>query len=456
MHKLPHSVNVNGTRREAAVPRVVALSVVTLVVCVASAALFFPRSVNARASGTPPLVGVNYNHYAIDGCELNGGLLQFGDFGHPEIRAQLAAMHAAGIQTLRLFIWHMHDAGSQPWGVVSSAGGVLTSRARANLIWYLQAVRDAGFAQLSVVFGPEWTNNPIGFPDNMYDPTLFDENWNLIRTVRPIVKQYGPPSTHFDLLNEGAPSDYLATKDQLAAYDARVYTNYVDAFGNGDVTISSIVAWNDQSRLANLIQALRDTGRPLPTWFEIHAGGPTLLQDLQATDETLRDNGLSQPLVLGETDYNDPASAAAIRDFVTTSQRSLAEVMAWPLRPGSGCGAVSVAPPYRADEYIRALTGTGPATDVTVTLRRDRRLTATAPDRHPLLALEAGSYTFHIQDLSPTDNVHLVGPGINLKTSIHRGSTVTWSTKLSAGTYRLKSDTPSSKVHASFAVLATN
>jgi hypothetical protein len=429
---------------------------VVLSLAVAVAVARAPSTVDARTSASAPLIGVNYNHYAIIGCNLYGGLLAAGDFGHAAILQQLAAMHAAGLQTLRLFIWHMHDAGTQTWGVVSSAGGHLSDRARLNLIWYLKAVRAAGFLQLSVVFGPQGSNDPIGFPANMYDSSLFSENWNLIRSVRPIVKQFGPLSTHFDLQNEGAPSDYLATKDQLAAYDASVYANYVDAFGNEDVTISSIVAWNDQSRLANLIDALRATGRPLPKWFEIHAGGPTLLQDLQATDETLRAKGLTQSLVLGETDYNHAASAAAVHDFVTTSTRPLDEVMAWPLRPGSGCGAISVAAPYRGDEYIRALSRAKPATEVTATLGRDARLVVTAPDGHRLVALEGGAYTFHVHDLDRHHNVHLIGPGVSRRTSVRGRGDATWSVDLAPGTYRLVSDGASKIALASFEVLATN
>jgi hypothetical protein len=313
------------------------------------------------ASVSPPLIGANYNHYIISGCTLSAGLLSHGQSGRAMIKRQLAAMRAAGIETLRLFVWHMHDASEQGWGVVSSAGGTLGASELSNLVRYVSDVRAAGFKQLTVVFGPEWTNDPIGFPDNHYDASLFDENWNLIRTVRPLVKQYGPASTRFDLLNEGAPSDYLATKGQLADYVARMYSNYVEAFGSEDVTVSAIVGWNDQSRLSNLIDALRETGRPQPTWFEVHAGGPTLLQDLQATDATLTAKGLSQPLVLGETSYNDAAGAEAIRQFTASSPRPLAEVMEWPLRPASGCGAISVAPPYRADAYITALTGAPPA-----------------------------------------------------------------------------------------------
>ena len=30
--------------------------------------------------------------------------------------------------------------------------------------------------RLNVAFSPQWTNDPIGFPENHYDPSLFDEN----------------------------------------------------------------------------------------------------------------------------------------------------------------------------------------------------------------------------------------------------------------------------------------
>src|SRR5205085_5220865 len=129
-------------------------------------------------------------------------------------------------------------------------------------------------------------NDPVGYPQNTYDPSLFEENWQLIRFVRGIVKQYGPLDTRFDLFNEGAPSDYLATKTQVEEYLAHMYSNYVDAFGNNDVTVSSIVGANDQSRIANLIDTLRSTGRPLPTWFEVHAYSTNVLADLRAADAT--------------------------------------------------------------------------------------------------------------------------------------------------------------------------
>jgi hypothetical protein len=409
------------------------------------------------AAGGVPLIGANYSHFGVTVCDFGGqGIVASGTFDQALIKKQLAAMRAAGIETLRLFIWNMHDASGQTWGVVSSAGGRLGPAEEKNLIDYLTAVRSVGFKQLTVVFGPEWTSDPIGWPDNHYDPSLFDENWQLIRSVRPIVKQYGPRSVRFDLLNEGAPSDYLATKAQLEGYLAQMYSNYVDAFGNQDVTVSSIVGANDQSRISNLIDTLRSTGRPLPTWFEIHIYGNTPLEDLRATDATLTAKGLTQPITIGETYYNDSATAAAVKTFIATASRPITEVIEWPLRRGSDCRDISVAPPYKADAFIEALTGSPPPTALTASVGPGASVSMKTPDGDPLTALEAGDYTLAVSDLSAKDNFHLVGPGINIATTKRFVGTKTWTLRLTAGTYRYRSDRKAPHLRGSFAVLATD
>jgi hypothetical protein len=408
------------------------------------------------AAGGVPLIGANYSHFGVTACDFGGrGIVASGTFNRGLVKKQLAAMRAAGIETLRLFIWNMHDASGQTWGVVSSAGGRLGPAEEKNLINYFTAVRNAGFKQLTVVFGPQWTNDPIGWPDNHYDPSLFDENWQLIRFVRPLVKQYGPPSVHFDLLNEGAPSDYLATKVQLESYLAQMYSNYVDAFGNQDVTVSSIVGANDQSRISNLIDTLRSSGRPLPTWFEIHIYGATPLEDLRATDATLTAKGLMQPITIGETYYNDSETAAAIKTVIASASRPITEVIEWPLRRNSDCRDISVAPPYEADAFIEALTGSPPPTALTASVGPGA-MSLKTPGSDPLTALEAGDYTLTVSDLSAKNNFHLIGPGVNMATTKRFVGTKTWTLRLTAGTYRYRSDRKASHLRGSFAVLTTD
>jgi hypothetical protein len=338
-----------------------------------------------------PLVGVNYSTFGDNGCDFGGyGIVAAGAGNRRLIRHQLAAMRAAGIETLRTFIWSMHDASGQTWGVVR-----------------------LGFVRLSVSFSPQGPNDPIG---DDYDPSLFDENWQLIRYVRGIVKQYGPPDTRFDLIDEGAPFDSEATKTQLEEYIAQMYSNYVDAFGNADVTVSTNPSANDQSDLVNLINTLRSTGRPLPTWFDTHIYSPDPLADLRATDATLSTEGLSQPITVGETYYGDRSTAWALETFATTSSRRLGEVIPWPLVRGSSCTAISVPPPYRANAFITALTGSPPPQRIAVTVGPGRTLTLTTPYGQPVTALEAGHYTFSVTDRSKADNVRITGPAVNVAT----------------------------------------
>jgi hypothetical protein len=403
-----------------------------------------------------PLVGINYSTFGDVGCDFSGyGIVAYGAGNRMLISQQLAAMRAAGIQTLRTFIWSTHDASGQSWGVVSSAGGRLGPTETKNLINFVSDVRRLGFLRLDVAFSPQGANDPIGYPQNDYDPSLFDENWQLIRYVRGIVKQYGPSDSRFDLLNEGAPSDYLATKTQLENYVAQLYSNYVDAFGNNDVTVSSIVGANDQSRIANLIDTLRSTGRPLPTWFEVHTYSTDVLGDLRATDATLTAKGLSQPITLGETYYDDPLAASAVETSVTTSSRRIDEALTWPLARGSSCQAISVPPPYKADAFITALTGSPPPHGVAVTVGPGRTLALTTPYGQRLTALEAGKYSFAVADRSRTDNFRIIGPGVNVATGRRFRGHKTWTLRLKPGTYRYRSDRQKSHLHGAFTVLAT-
>jgi hypothetical protein len=400
---------------------------------------------------------MNYSNYGVAGCQVADGVVQWGDdpYSRMVIRRQLVAMRAAGIQTLRTFIWSMHDATGQNWGVVSSAGGQLGPTETKNLINFVSEVRQLGFARLEVAFSPQWTNDPIN-PNNHYDPSLFDENWQLIHYVRGTVKQYaGPLDTRFDLLSEGAPSDYYPTKTQLETYIAQMYSNYVDAFGNADVTVSLIADANDQSRIANLIDTLRSTGRPLPTWFELHSYD-NVLGDLRAADATLTAEGLSQPITLGETYYNDPSSASAVKTFAATSSRPLEEVLAWGLRRKDGINGCFVPPPYKADAFITALTGSPPPHEVAATVGPGGTFTLTIPDGQPVEALEAGMYSFTVADRSRSDNFDLTGPAVNVATGRRFRGHKTWTLRLKPGTYHYRSDRQKSHLKGSFAVLATH
>ena len=413
-----------------------------------------------KDSSPVPLIGANYTHYASPSCSLDlsyGIVTQYDWPGvRAQVRAQLAAMRAAGMQSLRLLLWYMSDAAGQDWGVVSSVGGQLAEPYRSNLIHYLGDVRRAGFAQLTLSFGPNWTNDPLG---TNYDPAMFDEDWAFVRDVRPMLERYGPASTRVDLMNEGAPPSFLAPAAlaQDEGWITRMWSNYVDAFGSTDASFSSVGAdgpYDTADRVQNLIDALRASGRPLPTWFDIHPAYDynLTLSTLQAVDKLLTGDGLSQPLVIGEEAYNDSGVARAIAQFTATSPRRVLEVMEWPKGAGGECRDISVSPPYRADAYITALSGSPPSSTLAATVTPNA-ISFRTPYHQPVTALEAGKYEVVVSDTSLRTGFQLVGAGANTKTGDRFRGTVRWRLNLRPGTYHYRADGSRDNLRQSFVVL---
>jgi hypothetical protein len=415
-----------------------------------------PAAVKESAPAT--LIGANYTHYVNPSCSLDYGIITHYDWPgvRRRVRVQLAAMRAAGIQSLRLLLWYMSDATGQNWGIVSSGGGHLAEPYRSNLIHYLSDVRQAGILQLTLAFGPTWTNDPLG---TNYDPAMFDEDWNFVRDVRPLLKRYGPPSTRVDLMSEGAPPSWLGpiAFAQDEDWITRMWSNYVDAFGSADASFSSVGAdgpYDTANRIQNLIDALRASGRPLPSWFDIHPAynyGGTL-STLEGVDALLTGDGLRQPLVIGEEAYNDSEVARAIAQFTATSSRRVLEVMEWPLGADRRCKDMSVSPPYRAGTYITALSGSPPSTTLTAAATTNA-ITFETPYRQPITALEAGQYRIIVHDSSSRNGFQLIGPGMSRKTGLRFRGTVIWRLSLRPGTYRYRSARGSATPQHTFSVL---
>jgi plastocyanin len=66
--------------------------------------------------------------------------------------------------------------------------------------------------------------------------------------------------------------------------------------------------------------------------------------------------------------------------------------------------------------------------------------------------LKAGRYTISVQDKSGFHNFHLMGPGVNKKTTVSEVKTKTWTVTLKKGTYRYVCDPHSSQMKGSFKV----
>jgi Copper binding proteins, plastocyanin/azurin family len=66
-------------------------------------------------------------------------------------------------------------------------------------------------------------------------------------------------------------------------------------------------------------------------------------------------------------------------------------------------------------------------------------------------SVPAGRYRIRVRDAARTQNFHLIGPGLNRKTTVAGRSSPTWTVTLRRGTYRYRSD-PSRRLRGSFRV----
>jgi hypothetical protein len=381
-----------------------------------------------------PLLGANFIRYweRPPNCGGPSVLLKYQISSVRDIvRNQLAAMRAAGLSTLRLFIYHATNIRGDEYGLISSAGGRLAEPYRTNLAQFLDDVRAAGFSSTTVTFNPWYENDPIGYTPYPYKPALLAENAAFIADIRPIIKAHGPPTTRIDLINEGAPDDW---QPELRDYVSEMWKRYADAFGTGDVLVSIIVKSDEggsTSRLENLIALLRATGRGLPTVFQVHPSwsGSGALRDLRAIDAVLAREGLSQPLVIGEEAYNSEGAAAGIAAFLRETQRPVLEIMEWPLEtPGTRWTRCPSAP-YRVDAFMRALGRTP--------LRLNGRVDPHGPQLTSsgvaVTALGAGRYQVVATDRSKRDGFRLFVGDRRLQTGARYRGTARWTVRLDEG-----------------------
>jgi hypothetical protein len=407
-----------------------ALSMVS--VCTACIVVVATSATAARRDVSHPLVGADY--YSTD---CRGGPNLILEAADPTLeREQLFAMHTAGLNSMGLVLNYTTDPNhvdNHGGAMLIQSDGTLGEPYRTRLIRYLTDVRDAGFTDVTLRFQPHGPNSPQpwtsgGYIDN-WDPSLYTDDWHFIQDVHGLAKQYGPPESHFDILAEGPVSDYIRSQlgSRIDDYMERLYTDYVNAFGSGDVFFSSIDKnpVNDDTILVNLIQDIKETGKPLPTWWglDIEFNGATAAQNLVYAESTLNAAGVSGSLALEETAYEDAGVSTAVKDYNATATHKVVQVEEYPSWGEAGCASA----PYTGDAYLNALgVQTGP-----LLARVDARgkPTFTATDGVPVIALLAGRhYTIVVTDASKTAGFRLSAlGGSRLQTTATFRGTITWS-----------------------------
>lgn len=105
-------------------------------------------------------------------------------------------------------------------------------------------------------------------------------------------------------------------------------------------------------------------------------------------------------------------------------------------------GAQPPPPPPPAPAPTRLNAGVGPGPTISL-----RNAAGTLVRR-----VRAGLFRITVRDRSRAHNFHLVGPGVNRRTTVAFRGTTTWSLRLRAGTYRFLCDPHSLRMKGSFRV----
>jgi hypothetical protein len=241
------------------------------------------------------------------------------DIAKDTIDADLQSMFDGGQRRLRLFLWTLSSGDGYQGAYIVAPGGAVPQRFLDNLTNLLASIRRIGFEEIIFVFGPLGDNQPFGtsFPGQLYQ-----DNWTVIQSVRPILLNAGIPYT-IDLFNEGIPDP---EQTQLIAYTQLLWKDYTAAFGSGDTLGFSIIA-NNPSRLPQIPLVY---GSNPPSVFDLHIyenPGATFTTALA----TLAQLGYrSVDWILGEVFYDDPISAEEFRTAMTSQGRPIRFLVQWP------------------------------------------------------------------------------------------------------------------------------
>jgi hypothetical protein len=299
----------------------------------------------APLPAAPAPGGSNYDFYYLNGCyrepyNVVNGFAQAPDI----IRYQLGQMRSAGQDRLTIGVFHHH--GAESGAVMDSSGGTLSTADMKGLADLLAAVRAAGFAEVTVAMNPLSPSNPGGW--GSWQPSLYDENWQLVQNVREVVATAGLPY-RMDLGNELTPS---TGQSVVMRYDQQMWRDYTAKYGSAD-SVGFSVNSNDPGQIPNVAKVYGDTPPPA---FDIHVYGDEYNQFV-GDDQQLRRQGYrTQPVIVGESYYNDPAAADGFARGSKDSGRQILYLTQWPKTRANApqCDQVDVAPPLDFSAYRAA------------------------------------------------------------------------------------------------------
>ncbi|ADO74948.1 hypothetical protein [Stigmatella aurantiaca] len=304
-------------------------------------------------------VGTNYNWDIVDTatCAYTAASRPFLKNYHlsgvrANVQAQLARMRENQVETLRFFAgWGDNQYQAGIGVVIFPPTTTLPQQFLANLRSFLDDVRNAGFSSVVIGLGGAGSydyNNPNADFNGLLLPTYK----NAVQQIVQAAAGYGPPEVLFDLGNEIGASPYEPQSQitRKATLIKEVWTKYL-AVGGVRAKASFSAHFDppgDSSRLRHLIEALRQSGQPMPDWLSVHIYGQTqseVYSSLGAVFQTYSDYGYragqATPkwTMIGESFQEHQPTVAGINDYFAYLDSyvgggiNLKKVFGWPISP---------------------------------------------------------------------------------------------------------------------------
>lgn len=285
------------------------------------------------------------------------------------VRKQLIALRAAGQDRISLSLFHQRPElpttdGRVTGTVLDSSGGRLHTQMQQNLVDYLRDIRAAAFAELVFRYHPQGPNDVRN--EDRWSDSLRDENWSLIASIEPLLRDSGMRHTT-DLLAEGMPRarsvssvifDNVPQFEDWSDYARFVWRAYVDAFGTANTLGFSLVSDSDARRIdarARHMDYIYGSQRPAALGFSLYgAHGRDEDWIFREYRRQLVDEGWGAlEWIVTETWYDDPGAAAALGKALASTGQPLRFLIQWPLRREGACSPdVSEATPLHFGAFI--------------------------------------------------------------------------------------------------------
>jgi hypothetical protein len=138
----------------------------------------------------------------------------------------------------------------------------------------------------------------------------------------------------------------------VVRYDQQLWKDYTARYGRDD-TVGFSVNSNDPGQIPNVAKVY---GNNPPPVFDLHVYGDEYNQFV-GDDQQLRRQGYgSQPVIIGESFYNDPVAADGFARGSKDSGRRILYLTQWPKTRENApqCDQVDVAPPLDFSAYRAA------------------------------------------------------------------------------------------------------